>query len=82
MNLREIAKKWLEDNGYDGLTNEYCGCELNDLMPCGEPSPNCEAGYKVPCPGPELCSADGDCQFHISIKKPESKTELIAKEKS
>ncbi len=71
MNLREIAKKWLEDNGYDGLSNENCGCELSDLMPCDEPQDNCEAGYKVPCPGPELCPADGDCPWHISPKKPE-----------
>ncbi len=36
MNLRDIVKKYLEDNGYEGLAGKYCGCENNDLMPCDE----------------------------------------------
>jgi len=71
MILREIVKKWLIDNGYDGLCGDGCGCENEDLMPCEYPHKTfCEAGYKVPCPGPEDCWADGDCDFHISPTKP------------
>lgn len=57
MNIQEIIEKWLVDNSYDGLYSEACGCEVDDLMPCGEPR-NCDAGYKVPCD----C---GEHDFHI-----------------
>jgi len=48
MTVKEIVKKYLEDNGYDGLCNyePMCGCEINDLMPCREECTYCEAGYK------------------------------------
>lgn len=69
MNLREIAKKWLEENSYDGLYIEDCGCEASDLMPCHSPNEQCEAGYKVPCSGPELCPEDGYCNWHICPTK-------------
>jgi hypothetical protein len=48
--LYDITKKWLEENGYDGLCYEECGCELEDFMPCGEPSPRCEAGHREKAP--------------------------------
>jgi len=49
--LLAIAREWLYNNGYDGLYDEYeCGCELEDLMPCGRPNPDCMPGYKVVCP--------------------------------
>ena len=52
MELHEILKEWLKDNGYDGLVDDEleCVCDLNDLMPCGQPSVHCEAGYKVRAP--------------------------------
>lgn len=39
MNLREILKKWLKDNGYDGLCRPYevfdeCWCKGNDILGC------------------------------------------------
>ncbi len=35
MNIKEIIKKHLEDNGFDGLVNDSgCGCMLDDFMPC------------------------------------------------
>jgi hypothetical protein len=58
MNIRKIVEAWLKADGYDGLCDldcdyEGCGCLLDDLMPCDEPSPeNCRAGYKGP-PGPD-----------------------------
>lgn len=71
MNIRNIVEKWLIDNGYEGLAGNECGCEVGDLMPCEYPSfADCEPGYKVPCPGPEGCWADGDCPWHISPTKP------------
>ena len=34
MNVYEITKKYLIDNGYDGLFTDDCGCLVDDLMPC------------------------------------------------
>ena len=61
MTAIDIIKTFLKLNGYDGLFNEdfECGCELDDLVPCGEVFLNCEAGHKGPC----TCS-DG-CDWHI-----------------
>jgi len=73
MTVQEIITKWLTDKGYEGLfALDECGCEVSDLMPCGEWVGNCEPGYKVPCPGAEDCWAGGDCEFHIGAKKPEN----------
>lgn len=66
MNIREIVKKYLEENGYDGLGGDMCSCEKDDLMPCDNPQPTCFAGYFTLCPGGDECSADGNCKFHIS----------------
>lgn len=73
MNVREIIEKYLKDNGFEGLTGEYCGCELSDLMPCGGTNfPDlCQPGYKIPCPGKGKCELGGCCEFHISTEKPE-----------
>ncbi len=71
MEVRQIVEQWLRANKYDGLTTEDCGCEVDDLMPCGEIISDCKAGYKVPCPGPEDCPTDGDCPWHISTTKKE-----------
>lgn len=69
MNVREIIKKHLEDNGFDGLynTDGECACLKDDLLPCQDDSQECEPGYKGPCNG-SFC--DGDCGFHISRDKP------------
>ena len=50
MTCREIIKKYLEDNGYDGLCNisTECGCSVSDLIPCGEYHGDCVPGYKQP----------------------------------
>ena len=70
MVLRKIVNQWLMENGYEGLCNDDCGCEIGDLMPCDTPNIHCSAGFKVPCPGPEKCLADGNCPWHISETKP------------
>ena len=71
MAVRDIIKKWLVDNGYDGLCGEECGCLLDDLMTCEEGwALECEPGYKVPCPGPDKC--EYDCKdWHVRKTKPE-----------
>ena len=66
--VKEMVKKYLEDNGYCGLYDDEkeCGCDLNNLMPCHEPVLNdCKAGYKAPCD----C---GDHDYHIVENKPQS----------
>jgi hypothetical protein len=47
MNCKEIVKKYLKDNGYDGLyVPGECGCEIDDLQPCSEDMSECKPGYK------------------------------------
>jgi hypothetical protein len=43
----EIVKKFLADNGFDGLFNVdgECACKTGDLAPCGSISGECVAGY-------------------------------------
>lgn len=71
MNVKQIVEQWLRANNFDGLCTIDCGCEVNDLMPCREYAHDCQAGYKVPCPGGEACYVGGGCDFHISPTKPE-----------
>ncbi len=63
MNIKEIIAKYLEDNGYDGLCCEDCGCQKDDLFPCDNPGEDCVPGYKWP-------AEDPDCEFEIRREKP------------
>jgi len=47
MNVHEIVKKYLVENGYDGLVDEEseCGCLITDLAPCQEIQGICKAAY-------------------------------------
>ena len=65
IDVRKIISIWLVEHNYDGLTTDECGCELSDLMPCGEDSSNCVPGHKGPCPGPDACDLDGKCDWHM-----------------
>ena len=57
--LLGIVKSYLKQNGFDGLYSPAeCACELDDLMPCDEPRPNCKPGYKVACRCGEECEWD------------------------
>ncbi|MFZ5986364.1 MAG: hypothetical protein ACOYWZ_04450 [Bacillota bacterium] len=49
MTTFEIVKEYLEKNGYDGLYNGDCGCNLDDFMPCEGFSSECSAGYYQDC---------------------------------
>jgi len=69
--VHDIVKKYLEENGYEGLCGEECGCELADLFPCGgDWALECVPGYKVPC-DPEKCPNGGGCAWHMSPQKSE-----------
>ena len=48
MNVREIVKQWLRQQGYDGLYHPSleCGCQVGDLMPCDEACETCRPGYR------------------------------------
>ena len=65
MNVHGIVKKYLRDNGYDGLVQEFseCSCELSDLCPCDNDFGMCEPGYKIP--------GSMDYDFYITTEKPE-----------
>jgi hypothetical protein len=45
MTLKSIVKKWLTDNGYDGLYMTRCGCRKNDLFSCNSNPGWCAPGY-------------------------------------
>lgn len=69
MNLRDLVAKALTEEGFDGLYSDWgCACKLDDLLPCGEPSPACAPGYLAEC-DPETCQNNGDCDFHIAPEK-------------
>lgn len=76
MDVKTIVEQWLRDKKYDGLYSDICGCEVDDLMPCGEPR-NCQPGFKVPCPGPEDCENGGGCPWHIAKDKPKGKQDAL-----
>ena len=51
IDVEGIVKEYVEKNGYDGLWNEdgECGCEISNLVPCGEICSNCKPGFKKYC---------------------------------
>ena len=65
MQVIDIVKKYLNENGFDGLFNEdnECACKADDLAPCGEMSDACEAGKLAAC----NC---GDHDWHIERVVP------------
>ena len=70
--VREIVRKHLECEGYDGLFNEAgeCACLKEDLAPCGCMNELCEEGYRVDCTG---CEWDNGPHWHIVGEKPSEK---------
>lgn len=60
--IKEMIKGRLQMLCFDGLfsTEIDCACDLEDLMPCDEPCPSCEAGYKTKNP-PGKVEVDSDC---------------------
>ena len=54
----EMVQEWLFDNDYDGLYRDECGCDKDDLMPCGEDMTDCKPAYASKCDG--KCA--GECE--------------------
>ena len=48
----EIVRAHLVAGGFDGLlqADAECGCELDDLQPCGGDFASCEPAFKGPGP--------------------------------
>jgi hypothetical protein len=79
--VKEILSAALKAQGFGGLCNTdvSCGCDADDLAPCGEGCNilDCEPAYKSPCKGPACdhpCDGydeeePGDC---YTTKKPEA----------
>ena len=60
MDVADIVKRFLEENGFDGLYTDECGCFKDDLFPCSsECALDCVPGYKVPCENDEGVSCIG-----------------------
>ena len=79
-NLKALVADGLRARGAAGLVNPdaSCGCALHDLMPCGCPSPACQAALEVPCP---VCHTTG--YYATDMKHPvccSCKTPLARKE--
>ena len=66
----EIVRSYLKRYGYSGLYNPQanCGCEIDDLVPCGENFESCIPGYKYKC----NCTKE-EHYWHISPYKDKSK---------
>ena len=65
--VRDIIKKYLDYNGYDGLYFPgECACKKEDICPCSENPLECKPGYLCPCD----C---GEHDWHIGPDKPEKK---------
>ena len=48
MNVHEMVKLYIRQQGMDGLCNGVCGCGLDDFAPCGDgPYSDCEMARKV-----------------------------------
>ena len=62
MNLREYVAGKLRQDGYDGLASDECemGCNVEDLMPCGEASELCVPAYWRSCSG---CTTKDECDW-------------------
>lgn len=62
-NVIQIVRSYLEENGYDGLIDDYgeCGCLTDDLAPCGILGMSCKPAYRVDC----KCAYH--CGWHMSL---------------
>ena|GEM_PF-3404563 len=72
MNVKQIIKNYLKENGFDGLCCNSCGCGLNKLFDCdGDGMEKCQPGYKHTGPeknGRAKINKDGLYEWY-SVKK-------------
>ena len=74
MDVREIVKRWLKENGYHGLYSDggECACELSDLQPCGENFSDCSPGIKKTwdeMTKDQQTNCESGCDFYILEKR-------------
>jgi len=68
VSIRDIVSAWLARHGFHGLVNPdaECGCDLRDLMVCGEPDERrCLPGYRHDC-----ATCDAGC-WRAATAKPD-----------
>jgi hypothetical protein len=59
MTVKEIVRKYLIKNGFDGLCCDECGCGVDHLIPCFKPTiEDCVAAYKHKC---DCSMCDAEC---------------------
>jgi len=78
MKTIDIVKKYLTENGYDGLCNAdtECGCGLNDFAPCGDgPYPTCETAKARPL---KECEYAGEAEVGDTVYWVESNLSLTS----
>lgn len=64
--LKAIVGDWLATNGFDGLAGDECGCGIDELFPCGDPSPDCRAAHhqtRLGCGKVDSCDEDSGCFY-------------------
>jgi hypothetical protein len=73
MNIKEIVKKYLDDNGYDGVVNIdiECGCSKEDFPLCQEACDECEAAYRAKNDNPL------EDDYFFTLQKPAAKTKEV-----
>ena len=49
MTVKEIVEKYLKENKFEGLYSSECGCDIEDLMPCGSLIDKCIPGHRKDC---------------------------------
>jgi hypothetical protein len=67
MTVKEIIIKYLKDNGYDGLCSDDCGCDIDDLFPCGENPEFCIPAHKCKCNS--QCKEYSACYLSVKTDK-------------
>lgn len=66
LTVRTMIQQFLGANGFDGLYHPAsCACKKDSLIPCGEVSPLCRAGY-FRQPG---ASDEPDSDFYIGPRR-------------
>jgi len=73
MEVKQILKDYLKENGYDGLFYPgECACKIDDLCPCQSNCMDCQPGYFK---DKEDCDYPDGCDFYIGPNKPINKGE-------